>query len=82
MVPPDPEPPPLFPLQEMNSNSLINQFSGEPQTVNFSSISQLTCDTALPRETTLSVDLLSNPVTALDTIKGMYVYLINSLEPT
>jgi hypothetical protein len=69
MVPPDPEPPPSFPLQEMNSNSLINQFSGEPQIVNFSSICQLTCATALPQETTLSVDHLSNPVTALDTIK-------------
>jgi len=62
-TPPDPDPPPSFPLQDMNSESLINQFLCEPQIVTCSSIHQLTCETALPRATgsettTVSVGLL------------------------
>jgi hypothetical protein len=76
---PAPDPPPSFPLQEMNnSESLLNQFSGEPQIVMCLTISQLTCDThpqATGSEATLPVGLPSNTVTASNNIKGMYVPL-------
>jgi hypothetical protein len=77
---PAPDPPPSFPIQEKNnSESLLNQFSGEPQIVTCLTISQLTCDTALPRATgsdaTLLVGPPSNSVTVSDNIKGTYVPL-------
>jgi len=76
-----PDPPPSFPIQDMNHcEPLLHQFSGEPQIVPCLAISQLTGDTALSRATgseatTLKVGLHSSPMTMTNNLKGTYVSL-------